>query len=196
MHLSVLGFSHRLSTRVLAYIAPIIFNPCLIRLFWITIQHQIYFSHSQCWRTVGYSFTSSLCLGVTCISKKSLSVIAPLLVSVLCAYCLYLCQCSCQQMMRTRCCGGSREQTSSWRRWNKGTSSENAGRKSAIMKKPGRRLRMTKKRWVWVRCNLMFLLELEHKVLSVITCHGISSWQEVSIIDRKRLSGYTFSQDG
>lgn len=111
----------------------------------------------------------------------TLSVKAPLLVSVLCTYCLYLCQCSCQQMPRTRCCGGSREQTSSWRRWNKGTSSENAGRKSAIMKKPGRRLRMTKKLWVWGRCVLMFLHELEHNVLSVITLHGISSRQEHSL---------------
>lgn len=85
----------------------------------------------------------------------TLSVIAPLFVFVLYAYCLYLRQCSCQQMPRTRCCGGSREQTSSWRRWNKGTSRENAGRKSAVMKKPGRRLRMMRKRWVWSRWVLI-----------------------------------------
>lgn len=122
----------------------------------------------------------------------TLSVIAPLLVSVLYAYCLYIRQCSCQQMPRTLCCGGSREQTSSWRRWNKGTSSENAGRKSAIMKKPGRRLRMMRKRWVWSRWVFMFLHELEHDFLSVIPLRGISSRQEVSIIDRKGSVGTHF----
>lgn len=121
--------------------------------------------------------------------ETTLSVIAaPLIVSVLYAYCLCLCQCSCQQMRRTRCCGGSREQTFSWRRWNKGISRENAERKSAIMKKPGRRLRMMRKRWVWGS----FVHELEQNVLSVIPLCGISSEQEMSIVDRKGSLGIHF----
>lgn len=89
--------------------------------------------------------------------ETTVSVIAaPLFISVLYSYCLCLCQCSCQQMPRTQCCGGSREQTSSWRRWNKGISRENAGKKFAIMKKPGRRLRMMRKRWVWGRFVFIF----------------------------------------
>ncbi len=39
---------------------------------------------------------------------------------------------------------------------------------------------------------LMFLLELEHNFLSVIPLHGISSRQEVSIIDRKGSVGTHF----
>jgi len=107
---------------------------------------------------------------------KEMTLLAPLLVSVLYAYCLYFHQCSCQQMPHTLCCGGSRELTSFWRRWNKGTSSGNAGRKSAIMKKPGRHLRMMRKLWVWGRfVLLLFLLllhELEHYFLNhSALCH-------------------------
>lgn len=119
--------------------------------------------------------------------ETTLSVIAaPLIVSVLYAYCLCLCQCSCQQMPRTRCCGGSREQTSSWRRWNKGISRENAERKSAIMKKPGRRLRMMRKRWVWGS----FVHELEHNFCGISSKHGNEHCRQ------EGLTGHTFSRDG
>lgn len=60
---------------------------------------------------------------------------------------LFLLQCSCQQTQPTRCwsdCGGP---TPFWRRWNWVTSRESAVRRSAPMRRPGKPLRTTRRRW-------------------------------------------------